>query len=41
MKKYTTILAMLLAITLSMVSALAAAGSAADPLISLSYLNGK
>ena len=41
MKKYTTILAVLLAITLSMVSALAAAGSAADPLISLSYLNGK
>ena len=40
MKKYTTILAVFLAVALSAVSVLSAAGSATDPLISLSYLNG-
>ena len=40
MKKHFKILALLLAASVSIVSALAAAGSAADPLISLSYLNG-
>ena len=40
MKKYAIILAVILSAALSIVSALAAAGEAADPLISLSYLNG-
>ena len=40
MKKYATILTVVLTAALSIVSALAAAGGAADPLISLSYLTG-
>ena len=40
MKKYAIILAAILTASLSIVSALAAAGEAADPLISLSYLTG-
>ncbi|MBE6960844.1 MAG: S-layer homology domain-containing protein [Ruminococcaceae bacterium] len=40
MKKYAIFLTIILASALSIVSALAAAGDAADPLISLSYLTG-
>ena len=40
MKKYSIILTLILAAALSIVSVLAAAGEAADPLISLSYLTG-